>query len=140
MIKPTVQDLKVERNAEFSAEKVRYAEVTASEDLFGAVRSALEPAPYTLTYKYRCEDRGCRGHEQGLIDWEAGQAARAWKSRGADDAELPDMLRSKFLDEMCGPAKDTYFFLGNQHLRPKGFLVLGVFWPPARSRPPEALF
>jgi len=32
--------------------------------------------------------------------------------------------------------KDSLIFVGNQHQRPQGFLVLGVFWPPATSFTP----
>jgi hypothetical protein len=101
----------------------------------------LEPAPYKLVYHYRCRDEPtCSGHQQTCIDWEAGQAARHWHADGYSADEIPQRLRRRFLDEMCGPARDTYFYVGNQHLHPKGFLVLGVFWPPAGSRTPDALF
>jgi hypothetical protein len=141
MIKPIVQDLIIEPNAAFDADKAQLAVLAAAEDLFGAAKTVLEPAPFTLIYRYKCaDDPDCRGHRSPLIDWEAGEAARKWRGDGASDDELPRLLRGKFLDQMCASDRDTYFFVGNQFAYPRGFLVLGVFWPPAGSRPPRGLF
>lgn len=141
LIKPrSITTLEVEPNDGFSDDKRRIAELAAAGDLFTAGRSVLEPAPYRLKYQYLCMEPACGGHTQTLIDWEAGQAARNWLASGYGEEELPDLLRKKFFTEICGPDKDTYFFLGNQHLHPRSFLILGLFWPPAGSRPSEALF
>ncbi len=141
LIKPrTVDRLDIEPNEAFTEDKQRLAELAAADDLFKAQRSVLEPAPYRLKYHYYCMEDGCSGHHQTLIDWEAGQAARKWKADGKSDQELPGMLRQKFLGQLCAPARDTYFFLGNQHQHRRSFLVLGVFWPPAGSRPHPTLF
>lgn len=141
LIKPRrVLDLEIEPNDAFPEDKQRLAELAAAGDLFTAERSVLEPAPYRLKYSYVCQEQGCRGHKQTLIDWEAGQAARSWRAEGRAEDELPGLLRQKFFNQICAPDRDTYFFLGNQHLHPQSFLVLGVFWPPAASRPAQTLF
>jgi hypothetical protein len=141
LVKPRLVDrLDIEPNDAFSADKQQLADLAAAGDLFSTERSALEPAPYRLKYHYFCMADGCKGHHQTLIDWEAGQAARNWKSSGRPDDELPALLRQKFFDQMCAPDRDTHFFLGNQHQHRRSFLVLGVFWPPAASRPEPTLF
>jgi hypothetical protein len=141
LIKPKLVDrLEVEVNDAFSEDKRRLAELAAAGDLFRDQRSVLAPAPYRLKYHYFCMEHGCNGHLQTLIDWEAGQAARNWKASGRSDQELPGLLREKFLSQLCAPGRDTYFFLGNQHQHRRSFLVLGVFWPPAASRPHPTLF
>ncbi|MBV9141061.1 MAG: hypothetical protein JO115_09085 [Pseudonocardiales bacterium] len=141
LIKPReVIRLDVEPNDAFSEDKQRLAELAAAGDLFTAERSVLEPAPYRLKYHYFCMEPGCNGHTQTLINWEAGEAARSWKQMGYAENELPERLKQKFFDQMCAVDRDTYFFLGNQHQHPKSFLVLGVFWPPAGSRPAPTLF
>ena len=141
LIKPRLVDrLDIEPNEAFSEDKQRLAELAAAGDLFNAERTALEPAPYRLKYHYFCMSDGCNGHNQTLIDWEAGQAACSWTAEGRTDAELPELLRQKFLRQLCAPDRDTYFFLGNQHQHRRSFLVLGVFWPPAGSRPEPSLF
>jgi hypothetical protein len=90
--------------------------------------SALEKIPWEFRYRFRCEETGCDGHFVSSIDWELGGAYRNFMKR-YPPARVPEMLRDKWFIEMCGPQKDTYFFVGNMHLRPRQFLVLGVVWP-----------
>ena len=132
-----ILDLEIQR-ADLDAERVALAERAAQEGLFGLKHLPLEPAPYQARYVYRCGESGCRTHHQGLIDWEFVEASRRWRTL-YPEAELPERLRAKFLEEMCGPTKDTMFFVGNQHLAPRGFLVLGVFWPPSPVSAPPVL-
>jgi hypothetical protein len=96
--------------------------------LFAPVKNELKRVPYKFQYRYRCSDRSCPGHEQTIIDWELGQAWLGWTRY--DETERLEMIRRKWHDELCGPDRDTYFFVGNMHLHPQSFLVLGVFWPP----------
>jgi hypothetical protein len=56
-----------------------------------------------------------------------GAAALKW-SKTYPDVRVP--LLEAFGAKMLGPEKDTYFFVGNQHQRPKTFMVLGTFYPP----------
>jgi hypothetical protein len=141
LVKPRlVSRLEIAPTAAFAEEKRRMAEAAAAANLFGPERAVLEPAPYQLKYHYHCLESGCHGHQQTLIDWEAGQAARKWKAAGRSDEEVQSLLRRKFFDELCSPSRDTYFFLGNQHQHRMSFLVLGIFWPPAGSRPHPTLF
>ncbi len=97
-------------------------------------KGILEKPPLTLSYRYRCEDPACKGHEQQNVDWEVGQACRAWSARAANTAELKQMLETKWLDEMCGPARDTNFVVGSQHQYPDKFLILSVVWPPVQAQ------
>jgi hypothetical protein len=101
----------------------------AQPSLFLPDKTQLEKIPFRFSYRYRCSAAYCKGHEQSIIDWEAAQAFRNFRRLYGEHDGLAKM-RDKWLGEMCGPAKDTHFFVGNQHLHPKAFLVLGVFWPP----------
>ncbi|EPH06589.1 hypothetical protein HMPREF1531_00490 [Propionibacterium sp. oral taxon 192 str. F0372] len=96
-------------------------------DEYGAVPTKLEPAPYEIRFKYRCQDRACRGHDQALIDWEVGAAARNWVKRYPADS-IPYRLENKW-KQMIDPAHDTYFYVGNQHQHRQSFSVLGVWAP-----------
>ena len=141
LVKPAeIIDLEIEENDAFDADKKLLARLAAQGDLFKDARDPLEPAPYRLKYRYKCQSTGCNGHNQTLIDWEAGQAARSWRAGAGSEQRLREMLKEKFLDELCAPSRDTHFFLGNQHQHPRSFLVLGVFWPPNGSRPAPILF
>jgi hypothetical protein len=104
--------------------------VAAQPSLFFPGKHGLEKIPLRFRYRYRCHTPGCKTHTQSMVDWELAQSYRAWRDRYSEDV-LVDKIRQRFLEEMCSPAKETIFFVGNQHLHPRAFLVLGVFWPPA---------
>jgi len=103
--------------------------VAAQPSLFFQGKHGLEQIPYRWRYHYRCSAT-CKGHTQSMIDWELSESYRSWRER-YDATTLLENIRQRFLDEMCSPKKDTIFFVGNQHVHPRAFLVLGVFWPPA---------
>ncbi|WP_418606857.1 hypothetical protein [Georgenia sp. SUBG003] len=134
LIKPSVQDLIIEDNPAY----IPGGSTQIDVDLFGTEREVLEATPFIARYKYFCAEPGCRGHEQQIVDWESGQLARRNLASHSPD-EAKKLHREKFLDEMCGANKDTYFFVGNQHQHPRSFLVLGVFWPKRYTRPHPAL-
>ncbi|MBX5474524.1 MAG: hypothetical protein IRZ20_05870 [Thermoleophilia bacterium] len=106
------------------------AGIAAQPSLFFPTKDGLERIPFRFRYRYRCSTPGCREHTQSMIDWELAQSWRKWREL-YDETTLLENLRKRFLETMCGPGKDTIFFVGNQHRRPTTFLVLGVFWPPA---------
>jgi hypothetical protein len=89
-------------------------------------RRAIELLPYAFKYRYRCSDPECRGHTQTIVDWEMGQHFRNVRAR----PDWRDLLRKRWLDEICGDDKDTAFIVGNQFQGPVSFLVLGVWRPP----------
>lgn len=97
-------------------------------DLTGADRTALQAPRFQGWYRYRCTSVGCRGHRQGILDWEF-VALQRNLSRLSDRAAI-DALRETFLRRMCGPDRDTAFYVGNQAKRTQIFSVLGVYWPP----------
>jgi len=105
----------------------------SQEDLFMTrEKKLLEKIPYNWKYKYKCEAPGCGGHTQTIIDWEINAFyLKNIKGQGiTDPAEVHDMIKEKFLVELCGSDKDTHFFTGNMLKHPSTFLILGVFWPP----------
>jgi hypothetical protein len=103
--------------------------IASQPSLFFPTRKGLEQIPFRFRYRYRCSTPGCKTHTQSMIDWELAESFRSWRER-YDEPTLLKHLRKKFLEDMCGPGKDTIFFVGNQHQHPTAFLVLGVFWPP----------
>ncbi|MBM4042852.1 MAG: hypothetical protein FJ290_30555 [Planctomycetes bacterium] len=97
--------------------------------LFETARRPLEKVPLKFFYRYRCRDRGCPGHRQMFLDWEAFQLYRNLRAKVASLEVIKQKLREKFLDELCGAARDTFFFVGNHSTHPASFMVLGVFYP-----------
>lgn len=99
--------------------------------LFGKGKTPLEKIPTAFKYRYECADAACPGHEQTIIDWEICALYRRLRDTYRDDVEaIKSNIKERFLAELCGPSKDTYFFVGDMHQHPGSFLVLGVFWPP----------
>jgi hypothetical protein len=43
-------------------------------------------------------------------------------------------MRRRFVEELCGPDRDTYFFTGNMAKHQGSLLILGVFWPPVDAQ------
>lgn len=101
--------------------------------LFDEQRKPLEKIPMIFRYKYVCDESGCRGHEQAIIDWELGELYRKVRNGSQDRATIKTKIRDKYLHELCGTDRDTHFFVGNHSQHPQSFLVLGVFWPPRAS-------
>ena len=106
----------------------RQVDVLNQMTLFAQDKGALERIPRRFRLRYSCGGP-CRGHEQSIIDWEIHQAYRSWRGEHGDKQAV-ERVRRKWLDELCGPSKDTILFVGNQLRHRESFLVLGVFWPP----------
>jgi hypothetical protein len=133
-VKPrVVEGIEVEdADAEWSDKK---QSVVDQLSLFDPVDKAkLEKIPFVFRYKYRCEDPNCKGHRQAIIDWELGELYRKVRDQGLDREGILAAVRQKFFDELCGPGKDTHFYVGNHSLFPASFMVIGVFWPPKEDQ------
>jgi hypothetical protein len=50
-------------------------------------------------------------------------------NRGAVDAQVGKQVKQKFLDELCGPDKDTRFIVGTILAHPSSWVVIGLFYP-----------
>lgn len=99
-------------------------------DLFDDREKApLEPPRFKGWYQYRCGDGRCRGHEQGLLDWEFVAFQR--RLGRMNDAEAMRAIQEKFIGMVCAPGKDTCFFVGNQAKHRNTFSVIGMWYPPA---------
>jgi hypothetical protein len=90
-------------------------------------RTPLEAPRFKAAYHYRCHERACNGHKQGLLDWEFVALQR--HLRGLTDDDLCRALRDKFLTMMCEPRRNVAFYVGNQVKRLHVFSVLGVYYP-----------
>ncbi|GII76571.1 hypothetical protein Sru01_15530 [Sphaerisporangium rufum] len=90
-------------------------------------RSTLQAPRFKAWYRYRCHSPACKGHRQGIIDWELVGLQRSVHDR--EDAGVVEAIRDKFWDLMCAPDRDTIFYVGNQQAHPRSFLVLGVVYP-----------
>lgn len=138
LVRPrTVDGLIVEPHPGWTADEQRKIDAYVRQpDLFGGQdRTALEPPRFRAYYRYHCQDSGCGGHRQGVLDWELVAFQRRLTRAGVGDGELHQAISVKFLDELCAPSRDVAFYVGNQAKRAHVFSVLGVYWPPKRAVP-----
>ena len=96
--------------------------------LFGEQQKPLRKLPYRFRYIFECED-SAKPHNAMVEDWELGTLFLREADRLGSDKRAAGSVRKKFLDEMCGPGKDTRFFMGTRFPY-NTWLVLGMFWPP----------
>jgi|TARA_B100000315_G_scaffold69649_1_gene63439 hypothetical protein len=48
-------------------------------------------------------------------------------------------MKEKYLMELCGKDKETFFIVGNQLTGPLSFLIIGVFFPKFENHPQDTL-
>lgn len=138
LVKPYVDGVTVEHGSPWASRHLAKIEAVSTPSLFGDEIALMEPMPFRLSYRYRCTDGACRGHEQLCLDWELGQDGRALiRDYGAEEAGR--RLREKWEREMCDPGRDLYFFIGNHAGRRRQFDVLGTWHPrmPANVSPDQ---
>lgn len=90
-------------------------------------RTPLAAPRFRGFYKWRCADAACKGHRQGLIDWELVAHQRRLSDRNDQDAI--SAMQKRWVDELCSSANDVGFYVGNQAKHPQTFSVLGVYYP-----------
>lgn len=123
-----VVDLKITRHPGWTREQAQKLKVNlGQEDLFGSAPKVqlLEAPRFEAKYFYFCEDLVCKGHNQGLLDWELVALERRLRDRG--DQEAMAELRKRFFEQICSPSRGPMFFVGNQLKHPLAFSVLGVY-------------
>ena len=89
----------------------------------------LRKIPYKFHYRFQCDDPRCNGHRMSIHDWEVGALFWNCVDRGDSEEVAAGKVKDKFLGEICGPDKDTYFFVGTVHGHPRSWIVLGTFYP-----------
>lgn len=95
-----------------------------------ASRQPPRKVPFKFHYRFECEDERCsRSHRMMIEDWEVGALYWRLVDDGAAPYEAALTVRDKFLNELCGPDRDTHFFVGTVLAHPKSWVVIGVWWP-----------
>jgi hypothetical protein len=96
----------------------------------------LEKLPFRFSYRYRCDESTCNGHNQTCIDWELGQSYRNWVKEYGDDG-WEKAFRQTYESDMIG-LNDTHFYVGNQRAYQNSWLIVGLWYP--RSDPQARLW
>jgi len=80
----------------------------------------VEKLPW-IGYTFYCQNPHCKGHEMMVIDWEAQELFRRYKT-------LPP-VKEKLFTWMLKD-RDLYFIIGNTWKWKKSFMIIGLFYPP----------
>lgn len=105
------------------------------KDLFLTMKGEmLEKIPFAFRYRFRCADCGKgKSHHMMIVDWELMQQYRKLRRSAESEAQCLQKLRDNWFGNLCGPSKETHFFVGNMLSHRNAFLVLGVYWPSKRK-------
>lgn len=129
MIKPRViLDLEVSPFEGWSDKQKRSVENSYRQvDLFTMDKDPvmLEEPRFKAKFHYLCTETSCNGHHQSFLDWEVEALARRLRT-DSDDVAI-DKIRKKYLDTICPPKADPYFFVGNIKASAMAFNVLGIY-------------
>lgn len=131
LVRPAdVSDLRIERHPGWTmGERAKIDQYVGQFDLLDDTdKTPLEAPRFIGTYRWRCQDPKCGGHNQMTLDWEFTALQR--HLRHETEAAAIDKIRSKFLDEICGADRDVAFYVGNQAKRHQTWSILGAYWPP----------
>lgn len=90
----------------------------------------IEETPW-IGYRFRCGNPLCRGHEMMVIDWEAQELFRKYKT-------VDGPVKQKLFNELVFQ-RDLYFIIGNTWKYHKSFMIIGLFYPPKGTRPVRPL-
>jgi hypothetical protein len=109
-------------------EKQKISDYINQAELFdlGKPKSALEAPRFIAHYRWECPEPGCRGHVQQLLDWEFSAFQRRLPS---DHEDAVTAVRHRWLEQLCSPERQVYFYVGNQAKRHQTFSILGVVYP-----------
>ena len=124
----------------------KFLHALQQQRLFEYRKKTLVPprkVPFKFRYKFKCDDPRCNGHEMMIEDWEVGALFWRLVDRGASHREAAEKVRDKFLNDLCGPHKDTHFYVGTILAHPRTWVVIGVFYPKIKyrkSKPAPSLF
>lgn len=116
--------------------KLEYLQELKQMRIWETRKASLRPLrkiPLKFHYLFECDDPRCNGHKMSIHDWETGALFWNCIDRGDSEDVAAEKVRDKFLRDICGPDKDTYFFVGTVHGHPKSWIVLGTFYPKAQS-------
>ena len=97
----------------------------------------LRKVPFKFHYRFSCDDERCSGHRMSIYDWEVGALFWGCVDRGDSHQRAAEKVRDKFLSDICGPDKETYFYVGTVHGHPRSWIVLGTFYPKAETSKPK---
>jgi hypothetical protein len=130
-----VAGLEFTRHPGWSTQELeRFEAYRRQGDLFNETPPRLLDAPLCIVHlRYRCEEAGCEGHRQRIIDWELTALQARYRARGED--ALKAAVTRNLLEIPFAANRSPMIFVGNQEdvRRRASFTVLGLYYPEAKD-------
>jgi hypothetical protein len=104
------------------------AQLRFCEELMPPAMKELHFVPNRVRIDWLCQAQGCPGHSMQVMDWEVVELQRKKSDQDAVEAVQKHMDLDKYA---------VRFFLGNMHLHPTRFTIVGLWYP---KRVKDALF
>jgi hypothetical protein len=92
----------------------------------GKYKTPLEKIPHRFSFKFKCDDSRCTGHDMMCEDWELFQLYRAMRQKYDESVALVK-VKQKYFDWM--KKRDFYFIIGTES-RFNHSLIIGLYYPP----------
>ncbi len=100
----------------------------------GVTKEPPRKVPWKFHYRFVCDDARCKGnHRMMITDWETGRLYWREIDNGKTPEAAAESVQYKFLDSICGPGKNTYFYVGTV-LQHGTWVVIGTFYPKTQPR------
>ncbi len=98
-------------------------------------RKPLEKIPFD--FRLIWQDGNSVEHNTMFKAWEVGQTWRQYQLSYDDPIQV---MREKWLNDICGSDRDISFFMGNLAAHRRVFMVCGIFNPPKKVNTSETLW
>lgn len=136
----TLAPVRVRQVLEFTATPcgsqwtLKQQELLKQQGLFEE-RHPLEKIPFE--FRFRWVDGADAEHTSQIFAWEFGETWRQYRHKYKDPIEV---MRDKWLTDLCGPKREVSFYMGNLAAHRKVFVVCGMFNPPKETQRNESLW
>jgi len=98
----------------------------------------LRAADYRFRVHFRCNDPRCQaGHKFSVLDWEIDSLYFRLRTQQKRPPYLAARGVVEKLQEICGPQKDAFFFLGNIASHPRNSTIVGLWYPKKTPQDPQ---
>lgn len=126
IIKPRINTVKFRNRKPLEDIEIN-VEATTQYDLFGEKINKVDEIEKAFSYKFKCDNLECKGHDIICEDWELLEAFRSWQKKYPNFEVLKEKLYIKFQDWMV--KRDLYFIMGT-HWKFPTWIIIGLFYPP----------
>ncbi len=113
--------------------KTSFLNALKQQRLWETRRASKEPprkVPFKFHYRFECDDSRCsKSHQMMIEDWEVGALYWRCVDEGCSPEEAAQKVKQKFFEQICGPDRDTFFYVGTILAHPKSWVVIGLYWP-----------